>query len=76
MCPLCIGTATLLVSSGTSAGGLATFLFRRRAVKKRRAAVRAGVRDGGDGAVPGTRTRVRSAMLEEWRATEPSKDRA
>ena len=34
MCPLCIGTATLLVSGGTSAGGLAAFLFRRRAGKK------------------------------------------
>lgn len=34
MCPLCIGTATLLVSSGTSAGGLAALLFRRHAGKK------------------------------------------
>jgi hypothetical protein len=33
MCPLCIGTATLLVSSGTSAGGLAALLLRRRAGK-------------------------------------------
>ena len=30
MCPLCIGTATLLLSSGTSAGGLGALLFRRR----------------------------------------------
>jgi hypothetical protein len=35
MCPLCIGTATLLVSSGTSAGGLATLLFRLRTRKHR-----------------------------------------
>jgi hypothetical protein len=30
MCPLCIGTATLLVSGGTSAGGLAALLVRTR----------------------------------------------
>jgi hypothetical protein len=76
MCPLCIGTATLLVSSGTSAGGLATFLFRRRAVKKRRAAVRAAARDGRDAGAGRDRILVRSARLVEWRATEPSKDRA
>jgi len=29
MCPLCIGTATWLVSSGTSAGGIAAFILRR-----------------------------------------------
>ena len=28
MCPLCLGTATLLVSGGTSAGGLALALLR------------------------------------------------
>ena len=28
MCPLCIGTATFLVSSGTSAGGIAAVVFR------------------------------------------------
>ena len=42
MCPLCIGTATLLVSSGTSAGGLATLLFRLRARKHRPIAPFAG----------------------------------
>lgn len=31
MCPLCIGTATLLVSSGTTAGGLGALLLGRRA---------------------------------------------
>jgi hypothetical protein len=31
MCPLCIGTATLLASSGTTAGGLGALLLRRRA---------------------------------------------
>ncbi len=30
MCPLCIGTVTLLASSGTSAGGLAALLLRLR----------------------------------------------
>jgi len=29
MCPLCIGTATLLVFTGTSAGGFAAFLLRQ-----------------------------------------------
>jgi len=36
MCPLCIGTATLLVSSATSAGGLAALLLRWRTGKKGR----------------------------------------
>jgi hypothetical protein len=36
MCPLCIGTATLLVSSGTSAGGLGAFLIGRRARRRGR----------------------------------------
>jgi hypothetical protein len=76
MCPLCIGTATLLVSSGTSAGGLATLLFRRCAVKKRRVAISAAAGDHGDVPAPRNRTVVRSATLGEWRATEPSKDRA
>jgi hypothetical protein len=31
MCPLCIGTAALLASSGTSAGGLGALLLARRA---------------------------------------------
>lgn len=30
MCPLCIGTATVLASTGTSATGLAAYLLRRR----------------------------------------------
>jgi hypothetical protein len=30
MCPICIGTAALLASGGTSAGGLAALLFRQR----------------------------------------------
>jgi hypothetical protein len=42
MCPLCIGTATLLVSSGTSAGGLATLLFRLRTRKHKPIAPIAG----------------------------------
>jgi hypothetical protein len=42
MCPLCIGTATLLVSSGTSVGGLATLLFRLRTPKRRPIAPFAG----------------------------------
>jgi hypothetical protein len=29
MCPLCLGTATLLVSGSTSAGGLALVLLRK-----------------------------------------------
>jgi hypothetical protein len=33
MCPLCIGTATLLISSGTSAGGLAALVVRLRTQK-------------------------------------------
>ena len=36
MCPLCIGTATLLVASGTSAGGLSAWLLRLRSRKNRR----------------------------------------
>ena len=35
MCPLCIGTAALLLSSGTSAGGLAALVVRRRARKNK-----------------------------------------
>ncbi len=35
MCPLCIGTATLLVSGGTSAGGFAALLVRLRTRKNR-----------------------------------------
>jgi hypothetical protein len=35
MCPLCIGTTALLVSSGTSAGGLAALLARLRNRKRR-----------------------------------------
>ncbi len=31
MCPLCIGTATLLASSATTAGGLGALLLGRRA---------------------------------------------
>ena len=31
MCPLCIGTTALLVSGGTSAGGLTALLLMRRA---------------------------------------------
>ena len=34
MCPLCIGTATLLVSSGASAGGLGALLLGRRARRR------------------------------------------
>jgi hypothetical protein len=34
MCPLCIGTAALLVSSGTSAGGLGVILLGRRARRR------------------------------------------
>ncbi|MBL6751767.1 MAG: hypothetical protein ISP90_14665 [Nevskia sp.] len=30
MCPLCLGTAALLVSGGSSAGGAAALLLRRR----------------------------------------------
>jgi hypothetical protein len=30
MCPLCIGTATLLLSGGTSAGGVAALFCRAR----------------------------------------------
>ena len=33
MCPVCIGTAALLVSSGTSAGGFAALFVRQRARK-------------------------------------------
>jgi hypothetical protein len=36
MCPLCIGTAAWLVSSGASAGGIAALVFRRRTRKSRR----------------------------------------
>jgi len=35
MCPLCIGTATLIVSGGTSAGGLATVVLMRLGRKPR-----------------------------------------
>jgi hypothetical protein len=38
MCPLCIGTATLLVSSGTSAGGLTALLLRRLVHRRERLA--------------------------------------
>lgn len=38
MCPLCLGTAALLASGGTSAGGLAALLLhkplRRRAMRR------------------------------------------
>ena len=37
MCPLCIGTTALLVSSGTSTGGLAALLVRLRNRKRRNA---------------------------------------
>jgi hypothetical protein len=36
MCPLCIGAAALLVSGGTSAGGLTALLLRQRAARKSR----------------------------------------
>jgi len=35
MCPLCIGTATLIVSGGTSAGGLTTVVLMRLGRKPR-----------------------------------------
>ena len=35
MCPLCIGTVTLIVSGSTSAGGLAAVLLRRVRRKSR-----------------------------------------
>jgi len=36
MCPLCIGTATLLLSSGTSAaGGVVAFVLGRRVRRSR-----------------------------------------
>ena len=73
MCPLCIGTATLLVSSGTSAGGLATFLFRRRALKKRRAAVRAAARDGRDAAAAGNRILFEALGLGNGEQLNPVK---
>lgn len=41
MCPLCIGTAALLVSGGTSAGGLAALFFKQRACGNRSIAPRA-----------------------------------
>ncbi len=34
MCPLCIGTATLLVSGGSSAGGLAALFLKVRGRKR------------------------------------------
>ncbi len=49
MCPLCIGTATLLVSSGTSAGGIAALLCKARARRRR---ARRSVA-GGVGVAPG-----------------------
>ena len=36
MCPLCIGTAAWLVSSGTSTGAVAALILRRRALRSRR----------------------------------------
>ena len=36
MCPLCLGTAAWLFSSGTSAGGVAALILRRRALRNRR----------------------------------------
>jgi len=36
MCPLCLGTAALLASGGTSAGGLAALLL-SKPLRKRRA---------------------------------------
>jgi hypothetical protein len=38
MCPLCVGTATLLVSGGGSAGGVAALLLKRLTAGKRGAA--------------------------------------
>lgn len=35
MCPLCFGTATLLLSGGTSAGGLAVMLLSKPFRKRR-----------------------------------------
>jgi hypothetical protein len=35
MCPFCIGTAAWVVSGGTSAGGIATWLVRLRMRKNR-----------------------------------------
>ncbi len=35
MCPLCIGTATLIVSGGASAGGLAAVVLKRLGRKQR-----------------------------------------
>lgn len=42
MCPLCIGTATLLISSGTSAGGFAALLLKVRARRNAPIALAAG----------------------------------
>jgi hypothetical protein len=40
MCPLCIGTATLLVSGGTSAGGIAAVVLRHLGRQHRQAVLR------------------------------------
>jgi hypothetical protein len=44
MCPLCIGTAALIASSGSSAGGLAAVVIKRLARKDPE-----GVRGAGSG---------------------------
>jgi hypothetical protein len=36
MCPLCLGTATFLISGSTSAGGLALVLLREHLPRRRR----------------------------------------
>lgn len=68
MCPLCIGTATLLVSSGTSAGGLAAALILRwRAGKKGVLAPRADNRGRQAGRLAGSTTdgvRISPASFE------------
>jgi hypothetical protein len=64
MCPLCIGTATLLLSGGTSAGGFAALLVSRSARKKHRRvrAARQGIAPVANQAKDGVRRSIGDIM--------------
>ena len=62
MCPMCIGTAAWLATSGTSAGGVAAVLYRLRRRKLTEYTADVGVIEPGGNSVRSLRPTGREAL--------------